>query len=164
MVIGTVFLLGIVWFTLGLAIRIWAQQYLGYRIPKKYRKAQRKKLVTTGPYRLCRNPVYIGNILIITGLPLMAGAPHVAPLSLVWSFLTYNVVVSKYEEPHQIEKFGPAYAAYLRNVPRWVPQPQVLRQRPGDPNPFPVWLAFKFEIHNIIWTFPFIFRYLLLKP
>lgn len=155
---------GSIIFCVGLAIRIWAQQYLGYRIPKKYRKAQRKKLVTNGPYSVCRNPVYVGNILIIAALPLLAGIPKMAPISFAWCFLTYNIVVKKYEEPHLMEKFGSEYVSYIRQTPRWLPRLRSVKHTSDKNKPFPLWLAFKFEIHNIIWTFPFIIRHLLFKP
>ncbi len=149
---------GTILFTAGLSMRIWAQQYLGYRIPKKYRKAQRKKVVTGGPYQACRNPVYVGNILIIASLPLFAGAFRIVPLCLVWSFLTYHIVVSRYEEPHLLQKYGASYASYLQSVPRWIPDPAGIKNAFKDSGPFSFYLALRFELYNIVWTFPFFLR------
>ncbi len=150
---------GSIFFSLGLSLRIWSQQYLGYRIPRKYRCAQGKKLTTRGPYQACRNPVYIGNIIIIAGLQFFTGSPQLVPLSVAWSFFTYHLVVTKYEEPHLMEKYGIEYVEYLSKVNRWLPSPQNLEGAFKDSGPFPLKLAFRFEAHNLVWTFPFLLRY-----
>lgn len=152
---------GAILFAIGLAIRIWAQQYLGYRIPKKYRKAQRKKLATNGPYKLCRNPVYVANALIITSLAILAGAPWFSSITFTWSMLVYHVVVSKYEEPHLAEKYGTEYLEYSENVSRWLPSTENIMSAITDPSQFPFYLALKSEIYNIAWTFPFVLRHFL---
>jgi protein-S-isoprenylcysteine O-methyltransferase Ste14 len=53
--------LGLVLFLAGWAVRIWAQQHVGCR-PKSARA-----LATSGPYAVVRNPLYLGNTLIILG-------------------------------------------------------------------------------------------------
>lgn len=77
--------------------------------------------VTRGPYRWVRNPMYVGMFLILMGeilffasllLGIYAGA--------LWLF--FNFFVVWYEEPHLRKKFGPAYEAYLKKVPRWIPK------------------------------------------
>lgn len=80
-----------------------------------------KELVTTGPYRYVRNPIYVGVMLIFLGHFLWFG---------YWALLIYSVCawigvdffVVFYEEPTLKKKFGTVYEEYLRNVPRWIPK------------------------------------------
>jgi protein-S-isoprenylcysteine O-methyltransferase Ste14 len=53
--------LGLLLFGLGWALRMWAQKYLGYRLRIK------RSITSSGPYALVRNPIYIGNTLVILG-------------------------------------------------------------------------------------------------
>ena len=54
--------LGLLLFLRGWALRIWAQQHVCYRIKTN------KALTTSGPYAVVRNPIYIGNTLIVLGV------------------------------------------------------------------------------------------------
>jgi protein-S-isoprenylcysteine O-methyltransferase Ste14 len=56
---------GLFVFYIGMAIRIWAQQHLCYRL--KFHK----DLTFTGPYQFVRNPVYIGTITIFLGMTIL---------------------------------------------------------------------------------------------
>lgn len=80
-----------------------------------------KELVSTGPYRYVRNPIYVGVTLIFLGHFLWFG---------YWALLLYTVLafvgvhffVVFYEEPTLKTKFGAAYEDYLKKVPRWIPK------------------------------------------
>jgi protein-S-isoprenylcysteine O-methyltransferase Ste14 len=76
-------------------------------------------LVTWGPYRFTRNPMYVGLILAYLG---EAGMLHhlwpVILLPLVAAYL--NWVVIPVEEAKLKEVFGDEYERYQRNVRRWV--------------------------------------------
>lgn len=147
-------------FGAGIFLRIWAQQYLGYRIPRKYRTTRRKKPVTSGPYKLCRNPVYMGNTLIIAGLSAFFGRVQLVALASTWAFFVYHTVITGYEEPHLREKYGNSYARYMTTTGRWIPSPGKLREALRDSSPFPFHLALRFEVHNLGWLLPFVIRYL----
>lgn len=76
-------------------------------------------LVTTGPFRLSRNPIYVGMTLAYLGASVMlwsAWAPIVLPLVLV--ALYFGVV--RREERHLEARFGAAYEDYRRRVRRWL--------------------------------------------
>jgi len=78
-----------------------------------------RALITTGPYRLTRNPMYLGLVIIALGMALWAGwAPMLAAPILV--FLTATFVHIPFEEAKMRGQFGGAYEAYAARVRRWV--------------------------------------------
>jgi protein-S-isoprenylcysteine O-methyltransferase Ste14 len=102
-------------FLCGFALRIWAQQHLHYRIEVH------KVLTTTGPYAYVRNPIYIGNILILLAATVMSELLWFLPITFLYSFTVYSLVIG-YEEAHLLEKYGEPYQHYLKRVPRWIPK------------------------------------------
>ena len=99
-------------FLAAVALRIWGQCHLGYRLKTH------KILTLTGPYRYNRNPIYIANITMIGALVgLMEMLWLVAP-AVVWCFLVYSAVV-RYEERRLLVDFGDSYRQFTRTIPRW---------------------------------------------
>lgn len=107
--------LGIGLLLLGVFIRLWAQQHLHYRLEI------RKTLTETGPYRLLRNPIYIGNTLMCLGGVAASELLWLMPLTLLWCAVVYSLVVRD-EETHLLEKYGQPYQDFLDRVPRWFPR------------------------------------------
>ena len=78
-------LLGLVVILIGESIRIYANRYAGG--VTRTTKVGAKKLCTAGPFAYVRNPLYVGNMVIYTGVVLFAGAPSViAMMILTWAF------------------------------------------------------------------------------
>jgi protein-S-isoprenylcysteine O-methyltransferase Ste14 len=77
------------------------------------------QLVTWGPYRFSRNPMYVGLTLAYIG---EAGLQHQAwPLALLFLTVAYvNWVVIPVEEAKLKEVFGDEYERYQASVRRWV--------------------------------------------
>jgi protein-S-isoprenylcysteine O-methyltransferase Ste14 len=76
-------------------------------------------LVTEGPYRLSRNPIYLGYVFLQAGIALLADS--------LWPLLTLPVVivlvrrvVIDREERYLETKFGEAYRQYKARVRRWI--------------------------------------------
>ena len=77
-------------------------------------------LVTRGLYRLVRNPIYVGVLLILAGEAVLFESLTLLIYALfVW--LVFHIFVVAYEEPTLKEKFGAAYEEYRKAVPRWIP-------------------------------------------
>jgi protein-S-isoprenylcysteine O-methyltransferase Ste14 len=78
-----------------------------------------RKLVTVGPYRFTRNPMYLGLVIIALGIAFWAGAwpMFAAPIAV---FATANFVHIPFEEAKMRRQFGAAYADYTSRVRRWV--------------------------------------------
>ena len=112
-------------FLAGFLLRFWSQQHLHYRLK------QQKLLTMTGPYTHVRNPIYIGNSLLILGTGVMMELLWFAPILLVYCAVVYGLVV-RYEEYHLKKRYGSAYEEFLRHVPRWFP---VFSKKPLVPNP-----------------------------
>ena len=76
-------------------------------------------IVSTGPYRLTRNPAYVGMALAYAGIAVMSEALWaLAPLPLVLLIIDRGVIAR--EERYLERKFGQEYLDYKRRVRRWV--------------------------------------------
>lgn len=76
-------------------------------------------LVTDGPYRRSRNPIYLGNTLALVGLSLVFDVPWflvTAPLAT----LAVQELAIKPEERHLAARFGEAWRSYAGAVRRWI--------------------------------------------
>lgn len=77
------------------------------------------RVVETGPYRLSRNPMYLGMVLIVAGLGLVASLDWALILApMLWAVLHVGVVLR--EEAYLAAKFGDPYRAYLARTRRWL--------------------------------------------
>ncbi len=106
---------GVLCFSLGIVLRIWAQRHF------KYRLRQGRWLTVTGPFAWTRNPVYIGNLLLFAGLCVLCGLPWLVLAVCGWAFLVYQCAV-RFEEQRLAETYGDEYAAYRQRVGRWWPR------------------------------------------
>jgi protein-S-isoprenylcysteine O-methyltransferase Ste14 len=87
-------------------------------------------LVTRGPYRVVRHPVYLGEIAALAGLTIAAPAPvHVVMLAV---FVLAQLVRMRLEEAALTEAF-PEYAAYAARTSRLLPVPAALLRRSPSP-------------------------------
>lgn len=76
-------------------------------------------LVTDGPYRICRNPGYLGFTLAYIGIALLAGAPWVlVPLPVVLVVMQKGVI--EREERYLERLFGEEYLAFKARTRRWI--------------------------------------------
>lgn len=85
-----------------------------------HKKVHADTLVTAGYFGLCRNPLYLGNMLIYAGLFVLHGHPAVMAAGIALFAGIYISIIAA-EEHFLRAKFGPQYLAYCRDVPRWLP-------------------------------------------
>ena len=78
-------------------------------------------LVLVGPYGYCRNPIYIGLLLVYIGCAIMSGSGSAFLLLPVLIGLLHVGVILR-EEAYLTAKFGDTYRDYCRHVPRWLPK------------------------------------------
>ena len=78
-----------------------------------------RQLVTSGPFGLTRNPMYLGLILVTLGIALWVGAwpMLLAPIAI---FATTNWVHIPFEEEKMRRQFGASFDAYATKVRRWI--------------------------------------------
>lgn len=77
------------------------------------------KLVTTGLYRLTRNPMYLGMALALSGVAVWMASPWgAAALAVFMAYITRFQILP--EERALRERFGADYDAYAARVRRWI--------------------------------------------
>ena len=76
-------------------------------------------VVQTGVYRITRNPMYLGMVLILLGLALYLASPWalLGPLAFAAYITRFQIVP---EERALTARFGEAYTAYCARVRRWL--------------------------------------------
>jgi protein-S-isoprenylcysteine O-methyltransferase Ste14 len=111
----------------GMPLLAWG--YLQYRLTGRYRRRRGgggpglerapEHLVTEGPYRYTRNPMYLGHLIFMAGLALT-----------FWSWLALAILLANViwfhlrvrgDEQRLLQHFGAPYAEYCRRVKRWIP-------------------------------------------
>ena len=103
--------------------------YLQYRLTGAYRVRRGdggpgidvppRRLVTDGPYRYTRNPMYLGHLIFMLGLALTLWSWSALALFLVHVVWFHRRVLD--DERRLTARFGVEYADYMRRVKRWVP-------------------------------------------
>jgi protein-S-isoprenylcysteine O-methyltransferase Ste14 len=83
------------------------------------RQVWANSLVDGGMFAHSRNPLYVGNLLIVLGLAIVhhGWGMYLVAAAFVW---IYSAVVAA-EEEYLRGRFGEAYDDYCRRVPRWIP-------------------------------------------
>ena len=76
-------------------------------------------LVTSGPFSLSRNPIYLGNVLLTVGLALATGNAWLLPSAAVEVALVTVLAILR-EEAHLRAVFGSDFDDYARRTLRWV--------------------------------------------
>jgi protein-S-isoprenylcysteine O-methyltransferase Ste14 len=79
-----------------------------------------RKLIATGPYRLCRNPIYVFYTLVILTEAAVLRSAALVGYAAGFALLVHGYVVG-IEEPTLRKRFGAAYERYCEAVPRWLP-------------------------------------------
>jgi protein-S-isoprenylcysteine O-methyltransferase Ste14 len=117
---------------LGIAALFAAQLAMGSAWRVGVDPGERTPLVTSGPFRVVRNPIFIAEAVAFTGFALMTpNALAAVGLAVVIAGLQYQVRII--EEPHLCRVHGAAYARYAASVGRFLPG--IGRHRPHGPDP-----------------------------
>jgi protein-S-isoprenylcysteine O-methyltransferase Ste14 len=77
------------------------------------------EVVTSGPYRFSRNPIYLGFVFLLIGFPLIFSSYWGMILSPVL-ILSLHQLVIQHEEAYLEKKFRDKYASYKSRVRRWL--------------------------------------------
>ena len=109
--------IGFIFVALGEAVRFWAAGHLHKTV----------LLITSGPYRYTRNPLYLGRLLIFTGVAIMTLLPYQANwIVLGLGFLVffgYYMPRKERVEPARLTKtHGDPYTVYFKAVPALFPR------------------------------------------
>ena len=105
-------ILGILLFCWSSAHFIKAKTFIDIRKPAT-------KLITRGPYKISRNPMYLSNTLIYLGISIVFGQTVTLVCILPCLFVLHYYAIVK-EEQYLELKFGNIYLSYRQRVRRWV--------------------------------------------
>jgi protein-S-isoprenylcysteine O-methyltransferase Ste14 len=109
---------GVVVTLAGELLRMWGVHHIG--AISRTRADRLGPLVSSGPFAMVRNPLYLGNIAIWIGFALTARLVWLAPVILILLGLEYHAIV-RWEEQLLESRLGEAYREYASRVPRWTP-------------------------------------------
>lgn len=108
----SLFLVGLTLAGFGAAGRAWATSYIsGQKL---------KQLITTGPYSLCRNPLYFFSLVLGIGFGFCTKT-FTMPLAISIALTVLYYFQIKGEEQSLLRLFGSEYESYLATVPRFFP-------------------------------------------
>lgn len=95
------------------------------------RRVYAERLVTGGIFAHCRNPLYVGNLLIASGFLCVAGNPLGIIIGSLVFLAAYRLIVCC-EEAFLENKFGQEYRDFCTSVPRWIPRLRGLGKTMAD--------------------------------
>ena len=107
---------GFVFVAIGESIRFWSSGLL----------LKTKELMTAGPYRYTRNPLYLGRFLILTGMIIMVNLPNYLSwvgliIGWIWFLGVYMRRKERVEPARLRAEHGDAYDRYFEAVPALFP-------------------------------------------
>jgi protein-S-isoprenylcysteine O-methyltransferase Ste14 len=111
------FLLAFALVAAGAALRTWGTAHLEVETMEDAR-LRSERLVVAGPYRHVRNPLYLGNLLVATGVGFLAS--RLGFIVLVAGMGVFLVRLILREEQHLLRRHGAAFKPFLE-VPRLWP-------------------------------------------
>jgi protein-S-isoprenylcysteine O-methyltransferase Ste14 len=111
----------------GELLRLWSVRHIG--VISRTRSDRLGPLVASGPFRLIRNPLYVGNIVLWAGFALAARLLWLAPLFVLLLGFEYHAIV-RWEEQLLEARLGEGYRSYAARVPRWVPKAPAVAAAP----------------------------------
>jgi protein-S-isoprenylcysteine O-methyltransferase Ste14 len=106
-------------FLVGISLIFWALKTLFRHRTSVLSTRSTAHLVTSGPFRLTRNPVYLGYTLIVLSLGLMTGSFWLIGASVVSAALIHLYVIRR-EEKHLLARFGFEFERYCRRTRAWI--------------------------------------------
>jgi protein-S-isoprenylcysteine O-methyltransferase Ste14 len=110
--------LGAAVFVSGLALAIWARVHLGRNWGMPMTERVEPELITSGPYRLIRHPIYTGLLLAVIGTALVTNLIGLAVALALCGVFYYSATV---EERNLTAEFPTAYPAYRASTKMLIP-------------------------------------------
>ncbi len=112
-------LIGMALLMIGLAFAVWARLHLRRYWSARITLAEDHQLIQTGPYRLVRNPIYLGGLVAVVGTAIVIGQVR-GVLAIVLVLVAFLRKI-QLEERWLAERFGEAYTEYHKKVRTLIP-------------------------------------------
>lgn len=103
----------------GLALDVWAIVTLARSKTAVMPNRAADTLVTHGPFAFSRNPIYLGNTVVMFGVGFVFHAPWFFVCAIAAALIAQKLAIER-EEAHLKARFGDAWHAYRRRVRRWL--------------------------------------------
>lgn len=116
-------ILGFLVIIVGWPFALWAV-YIQYKIGKgtPLPVVPTQKLIISGPYRYCRNPMMFGTLLFYCGLAIILNS--LSMLFLIMLIILFITIYLKLVEEKELEaRFGEEYLEYKKRTPFMIPRP-----------------------------------------
>jgi protein-S-isoprenylcysteine O-methyltransferase Ste14 len=110
--------IGLAIFLLGLALAVWARLYIGTNWGMPMSQKDDPDLVTTGPYRSIRHPIYSGIIVGMIGTALAVSLYWLVAVVVLGGYFIYSAFT---EERYMAERFPDTYPEYKRSTKMLIP-------------------------------------------
>jgi protein-S-isoprenylcysteine O-methyltransferase Ste14 len=110
--------LGAALFAGGLAVAVWARVNMGRNWGMPMTVKDQPELVTSGPYRLIRHPIYSGILAAVLGTGLAVNLDWLILLAVLGAYFLYS---AKVEEQLMTAQFPAVYPAYRNHTKMLVP-------------------------------------------
>jgi protein-S-isoprenylcysteine O-methyltransferase Ste14 len=104
---------------LGLGLMSWAAMLFRKAGTSFQLRGGSSSLVTSGPFQLSRNPIYLGMLIWLIGLAILLGSLIAFVFPLVFILLA-NFYVIPLEEKSMQQMFGKQFVEYKQHVRRWL--------------------------------------------
>jgi len=102
----------------GMAVMVWARQCLGRNWSQTVALKQGHELVTSGPYRYVRHPMYAGGIVACIGSAIAAGGPWIFLLIILGGLFLWRVGA---EDRLMAQQFPDEFLQYKRRTKALIP-------------------------------------------
>jgi len=110
--------IGLGLFVSGLALALWARAYIGRNWGPPMAEKEHPDLVTTGPYRYVRHPIYSGIIAAMIGTAIAINVSWLVVVVIPGGYFVYSATI---EERNMERLFPDAYPAYKRSTKMLIP-------------------------------------------
>jgi protein-S-isoprenylcysteine O-methyltransferase Ste14 len=110
--------IGLALWIAGLALAVWARLYIGRNWGMPMTRRQDPDLVTTGPYRFVRHPIYTGIILAMIGTALAISLFGLIVVAVIAAVFAYS---ASREEQFLAEEFPATFPAYKARTKLLIP-------------------------------------------
>jgi protein-S-isoprenylcysteine O-methyltransferase Ste14 len=124
---------GVLLVAAGELLRLWAVRHIG--VISRTRADRLGPLIVSGPFRIIRNPLYVGNLLLWSGFAVTARLLWMVPVVVLVIGFEYHAIV-RWEEQLLLARRGDAYRAYTERVPRWLPSVRRRGAAAAPPAPY----------------------------
>lgn len=103
----------------GVALDLWAMATMWRAKTNILPHRGADALMTSGPFRFTRNPIYLGNTIAMLGLSATFDNGWFSVLGLGAAIAVHHLAIRR-EEAHLAARFGEAWIAYSARTPRWL--------------------------------------------